>query len=131
VERIIAWFEEIQQFVDQHGRAPQHGEDCGIFERLYAVRLDRLCGLQECRSLLAPLDRRWLLTGDESTASRPIGVLTIGYLPVPQYLCAMAADGEISKLDSNHFHGQVAVTVKCLLAMRQATADQLRGAASL
>jgi len=41
-ERIIAGFEEIQRFVDQHGRAPQHGEDRDIFERLYAVRLDRL-----------------------------------------------------------------------------------------
>ena len=26
-ERIIAGFEEIQRFADQHGRAPQHGED--------------------------------------------------------------------------------------------------------
>ena len=41
-ERIRAGFEDIQRFVDQHGRAPQHGEDRDIFERLYAVRLDRL-----------------------------------------------------------------------------------------
>ena len=33
----------------QHGRAPQHGEDRDIFERLYAVRLDRLRALEECR----------------------------------------------------------------------------------
>ena len=26
-ERIIAGFEDIQRFVDEHGRAPQHGED--------------------------------------------------------------------------------------------------------
>jgi hypothetical protein len=32
-ERIIAGFEEIQRFVEQHGRAPQHGEDRDIFER--------------------------------------------------------------------------------------------------
>jgi hypothetical protein len=57
-------------------------------------------------------------------------VPTIGYLPVPQYLCAMAADGEISKLDSKHFYDQVVVTVKCLLAMQEATADQLKGATS-
>ena len=38
-ERIIAGFEEIQQFFKQYGRAPQHGEDRDIFERLYAVRL--------------------------------------------------------------------------------------------
>jgi hypothetical protein len=33
-ERIIAGFEEIQRFVEQHGRIPQHGEDKDIFERL-------------------------------------------------------------------------------------------------
>jgi len=61
-ERIIAGFEEIQRFTDEHGRAPQHGEDRDIFERLYAVRLDRLRALEECRSLLAPLDRQGLLS---------------------------------------------------------------------
>src|ERR1039458_8987445 len=60
--RIIAGFEEIQRFVDKHGRAPQHGEDRDIFERLYAVRLDRLRALEECRSLLASMDRQGLLT---------------------------------------------------------------------
>lgn len=60
-ERIIAGFEDIQRFVDEHGRAPQHGEDKDIFERLYAVRLDRLRALEECRALLAPLDRQGLL----------------------------------------------------------------------
>ena len=61
-ERIIAGFEEIQRFVEKHGRAPQHGEDRDIFERLYAVRLDRLRALEECRALLAPLDRQGLLS---------------------------------------------------------------------
>ena len=40
-------FEEIQRFVEEHGHAPQHGEDRDIFERLYAVRLDRLRALEE------------------------------------------------------------------------------------
>ncbi len=62
-ERIIAGFEEIQRFVDQHGHAPQHGEGRDIFERIYAVRLDRLRAMQDCRSLLAPLDRQNLLEG--------------------------------------------------------------------
>lgn len=62
-ERIIAGFEEIQRFVEQHGRAPQHGEGRDIFERLYAVRLDRLRALEECRSILAPLDHQGLLSG--------------------------------------------------------------------
>src|SRR4051812_6914137 len=39
-ERIIAGFEEIQRFVEEHGRAPQHGENNEVFERLYAVRLE-------------------------------------------------------------------------------------------
>lgn len=62
-ERIIAGFEEIQQFVTKHRRAPQHGEDLDIFERLYAVRLDRIREQTECRELVAPLDRQGLLSG--------------------------------------------------------------------
>src|SRR5437016_4785678 len=64
-ERVIAGFEEIQRFVEQHGRAPQHGEDRDIFERLYAVRLDRLRELADCRALLEPLDHQGLLAGAE------------------------------------------------------------------
>jgi hypothetical protein len=71
-ERIIAGFEEIQRFVEKLGRAPQHGEDRDIFERLYAVRLDRLRVLEECRSLLAPLDHQRLLTGAENAAAAPV-----------------------------------------------------------
>jgi len=62
-ERIIAGFEEIQRFVDKHDHMPQHGDDRDIFERLYAVRLDRLRASEECRSLLEPLDRQELLKG--------------------------------------------------------------------
>jgi hypothetical protein len=62
-ERIIAGFEEIQRFVEQHGRAPQHGEDRDIFERLYAVRLDRLRELDDCRAVLDTLDHQGLLAG--------------------------------------------------------------------
>ncbi|MBE1297338.1 MAG: GIY-YIG nuclease family protein [Rhodobacteraceae bacterium] len=60
-ERIIAGFEEIQRFAKEHGRAPQHGESRDIFERLYAVRLDRIRELQECRELIEPLDETGLL----------------------------------------------------------------------
>lgn len=62
-ERIIAGFEEIQRFFDEHGRAPRHGEDLDIFERLYAVRLDRIRAQAECRDLVEPLDHQDLLTG--------------------------------------------------------------------
>ena len=67
-ERIIAGFEEIQQFVEKHGSVPRHGENHDIFERLYAVRLDRLRALEECRSLLAPLDHQGLLSVREVVA---------------------------------------------------------------
>lgn len=70
-ERIIAGFEEIQRFVAKHGRAPQHGEDRDIFERLYAVRLDRLRALEECRSLLAPMDHQELLSVEEIVGESP------------------------------------------------------------
>ena len=62
-ERILAGFEEIQRFVEKEGHAPQHGEGRNIFERLYAVRLDRLRGLAESRALLVPLDHQGLLAG--------------------------------------------------------------------
>ena len=60
-ERIIAGFEEIERFVEEQGHLPQHGEDRDIFERIYAVRLDRLRELEECRNLLQPLDSKGLL----------------------------------------------------------------------
>ncbi|MEN8722550.1 MAG: GIY-YIG nuclease family protein [Alphaproteobacteria bacterium] len=63
-ERIIAGFEEIQRFVDEHGRAPAHGEERDIFERLYAVRLDRIREQAECRELVEELDHQGLL-GDQ------------------------------------------------------------------
>lgn len=62
-ERIIAGFEDIERFFEEHGRAPVHGEGRDIFGRLYAVRLDRLRELEECRELLAPLDKHGLLEG--------------------------------------------------------------------
>jgi len=71
-ERIIAGFEEIQRFVEQYGRLPEHGEDRGIFERLYAVRLDRLSSREECHALLRPFDHQALLVGSENTSAAPV-----------------------------------------------------------
>ena len=67
-ERIIAGFEDIQRFVEQHGHPPRHGQDLDIFERLYAVRLDRLRELEECRSLLEAYDHQGLLSGEAEQA---------------------------------------------------------------
>lgn len=68
-ERIIAGFEEIQRFADENGRPPSHGEQGDIFERLYAVRLERIRDQVECRDLCLPFDRQGLLTGTFSADS--------------------------------------------------------------
>ena len=65
-ERIVAGFEDIQRFVAEHGRAPQHGEDRDIFERLYAVRLDRIRSLPECRAVVISIDHQGLLNSELS-----------------------------------------------------------------
>jgi len=95
-ERIIAGFEEIQRFVDEHGHGPQHGEDRDIFERLYAVRLDRLRALEECRSLLAPLDRQDLLTGEEATG--PASAEEMDADALMAELAGAAGESEITEL---------------------------------
>lgn len=66
-ERIIAGFEDIERFYEEHGRLPLHGEERDIFERLYAVRLDRVRELDDCRNLLAGLDKHGLLDQAPST----------------------------------------------------------------
>jgi len=68
-ERIIAGFEDILRFHDEHGRAPQHGEQRDIFERLYAVRLDRLREIEDCRPLLAGMDTHGLLEGGAAASA--------------------------------------------------------------
>lgn len=68
-ERIIAGFEEIQRFAEKNGRAPRQAEDGDIFERLYAVRLDRLRALEEYRLLLEPFDHQGLLASAGATSA--------------------------------------------------------------
>ena len=60
-EQIIAGFEEIQKFVEQHDRVPAHGEDKDIFERIYATRLDQIRRQRECRDVVIELDTQGLL----------------------------------------------------------------------
>lgn len=61
-ERIIAAFEEIQSFVDEHGHLPKHGEDKDIFERLYAIRLDQIRRKENNITLLKDLDYQKILS---------------------------------------------------------------------
>jgi hypothetical protein len=72
-ERVIAGFEDIVRFVEEHGHAPRHGEDRDIFERLYAVRLDRIRAQADCRVLVEPLDKHGLLSGNDGVAQEPAG----------------------------------------------------------
>ncbi len=70
-ERIIAGFEEIQRFVEGQGRAPLHGEDREIFERIYATRLDQIRKQEECRALVESLDHQKLLSEDAGIGVPP------------------------------------------------------------
>lgn len=63
-ERVIAGFEEIQNFVKEHKRLPLHGEENEIFERLYAVRLEKIKKNQEFVKLLKDLDHQNILSGE-------------------------------------------------------------------
>lgn len=70
-ERLIAGFEDILRFVETTGRAPQHGEHSDIFERLYAIRLDRLRNMPTARELLAPMDAAGLLDAKAAAIVNP------------------------------------------------------------
>ena len=64
-ERLLAGFEDILRFRETHGRTPQHGEEKDIFERIYAVRLDRLRKLMhKDLAVLANMDRHSMLTNN-------------------------------------------------------------------
>jgi hypothetical protein len=95
-ERIIAGFEEIQRFVEKEGHAPQHGEGRNIFECLYAVRLDRLRGLAECRTLLVPLDHQGLLKGGQTPS--PEAPESIDEDELMAELAGAAGDSAITEL---------------------------------
>jgi hypothetical protein len=63
-ERIIAGFEEIQKFVEEEKRLPLHGEENDIFERLYAVRLEKIQEKQQFIDLLKDIDYQDILSGE-------------------------------------------------------------------
>ena len=67
-ERVIAGFEDIQRFVEEHGRNPEQAQNNDIFERLYAVRLDQLRKDTDIVELLEPYDTQGLLKSSSTTA---------------------------------------------------------------
>ena len=95
-ERVIAGFEEIQRFSEKYGRAPQHGEDRDIFERLYAVRLDRLRALPDCRALLEPLDHQGLLAAAPTVVTLAVDTIDIDDLAAE--LAGTANAGDVTVL---------------------------------
>ncbi|MDZ4137143.1 MAG: GIY-YIG nuclease family protein, partial [Paracoccaceae bacterium] len=96
-ERIIAGFEDIQRFVEEHGHAPQHGEGRDIFERIYAVRLDRIAQLPECRDLVGALDHQGLLSGHAIASEDDMDELDDDAL-----LAALGVDDELSEITDLH-----------------------------
>ncbi|MBU3666348.1 MAG: GIY-YIG nuclease family protein [Chthoniobacterales bacterium] len=67
--RIIAGFEEVERFLETHGRKPEHGEHRDIFERIYAERLDRIRASGECREVLRDRDKHGLLADASAVAT--------------------------------------------------------------
>lgn len=96
-ERLIAGFEDILRFVETKGRVPQHGEDRDIFERLYAVRLDRLRAIPEASRLLARMDPAGLLDGRVTSTINP-DELDEDALLAELGLDAPAVEGDITQL---------------------------------
>jgi len=96
-ERIIAGFEEIQRFVDEHGQLPAHGEDNDIFERLYATRLDQIRRQEECRSIVQDLDHQGLLEGLSTEAEVPLDEIDDDEL-LSQLGVSAPGDGDVTQL---------------------------------
>jgi hypothetical protein len=118
-ERIIAGFEDIQRFVEEHGHAPQHGEDRDIFERLYAVRLDRIAELPECRDLVTPLDHQGLLTGRTPAAADETDDLDDDAL-----LAELGVDSDVSEItELRHVRSSAEKRAADEIANRERCAD--------
>ena len=96
-ERIIAGFEEIQQFVEEHGRTPLHGEDKDIFERIYAARLDQIRRQAECTDLLMDFDHQGLLSGASGEQEEAAASLSDVEL-LDQLGISAPAEGDVTEL---------------------------------
>jgi hypothetical protein len=118
-ERVLAGFEEIQRWATEHGRAPQHGEERDIFERLYAVRLDRIRAQEALHTLVAPLDHQGLLTGGGGFPADP-ATLTDDELAA-ELAGIGAADSEITTL--RHVRSRAEIEAAEEIANRRPCAD--------
>jgi hypothetical protein len=73
-ERVLAGFEEIQRWVAANGRMPRNAEGLDIFERLYAVRMDRIRSQPDLRAIVAPVDQDGVLDGRTAAGVDPAGL---------------------------------------------------------
>lgn len=119
-ERIIAGFEDIERFYEHYGRLPAHGENNDIFERLYAVRLDKIRSDDECQAILIGLDKYGLLQGPlKSTTQSPKDLDDDELLAE---LGALKSDGnDITKL--THVRSRAEVKAAEEIATRKACED--------
>jgi hypothetical protein len=92
-ERIIAGFEDIQRFYEEHERQPVNSEGLDIFERLYAVRLEQLRKLPEARAILVEFDTLNLL-GSPATHNVKIDELSEDDLLAELGVSAVPASSE-------------------------------------
>jgi len=97
-ERIIAGFEDIQRFVEEHGRQPVNGQDRDIFERIYATRLDQIKRQKDCVELLANLDHQKLLDGSDVSEGLPDDIDDEDILNVLGVEVAPSGEGDITDL---------------------------------
>ena len=93
-QRIIAGFEEVVRFYDEHGRAPGNDRDADIFERIYAVRLEKIRLSLECLELVRDMDPHGLL----KTPQEPAMVRETANLDA-ELLAELGVDEEPSESD--------------------------------
>lgn len=119
-ERIIAGFEDIVRFVEKNGRPPRHAEDGDIFERMYAVRLDRLREQDDCLALLAPMDTHGLLAGGKSAQD------DVADLSEDDVLAALGLDGDDDLTTLTHVKSRAEVKAAEEIATREKCKDFAR-----
>lgn len=118
-ERVVAGFEEIQRWVTEHGRSPRHADGLDIFERLYAVRLDRIRAQEELRSLLVLIDHQEILSRAGELLADP-ATLTDDELAA-ELAGINASESELSTL--RHVRSRAEIQAAEEIATRQPCAD--------
>lgn len=104
-ERVLAGFEDIQRFVQMHQRLPQNQDGADIFERLYAVRLERLRTQSAFHDLLSAIDHGGLLTDSAKSSASELDTLSDEEL-----LEALGVEHELSPLSElRHVRSQAEI----------------------